>query len=1406
MAKSGQKKAFVEETVQNDLPEKELTLSQRPDYDLASTIQAEAYNTGAFPNSSFWNDLSAISQDIHATRRHGNLMNAQVDLKKREYENEFDAFKYERISKSNNDILLARRKIEFEAELQDLIERTKREGGSVANAVSLFRENYLNNFDDNLRLSGEFSPYAYDNLYRYIDSNTSSALKNAITYDYETIETQNKAVMGTAVSTGLTYLYKGTDSNGQPFTTVETGMDYLSNVIGPNLKYIKESDEEALANDWYNSLVLMRAHKEKDIYEADPLNYPDGYQGFINNIQSLAAQYGEQRMWDFATGDEDNPTKSLAVALTPQTLAALSSMTAKTPGKDKAISKAIAAASDFDNYVDYKAISEGRYSDSEFLKRNSIGELNALVGNYVNPLIYLVAQGEEKAITELNKIGGHYVDVKTLVFILDALRQAKADGKDLASVVLDMQNRFSSALRLAKDYGNRAGSEPMDSLIFHSSNGQTINMNLPSPGEDKLLDAYFDSKGGDPDASRRNYVTKVAQGALNFLEKNSMSDLLLFLNSDFSDGLKDFNAYTRVENITKASQVEEGRVVPDASKYNEASGMLSQLYNVQLANTPGFEAHTLTTEIIKSKTSELANAPLDTRLATYEAMGRIMAEANLQDTFKAGDLEALNKAQQETAQNIAMWSYLSKNDILYQGYGTKVRTYFQNRDNVQTSLKGANNFTEGYIQGVRGDDRNLSSTIDAYLSDYNVPVKDRPFLRYTMMHMACASTAGDKERTKFDASAFDDLLSSLYSKTGVALNSPLLANNNLTAQDVDSMKTNIDKSVVRSYKKLNMPDSITTQFNNDTGKLDILINGQPASMRGEYGRGELAGTGRIPMSYSLTNKPAGMDQGKFERGIEIEAEAGLLMLPIANANSKAEALKYIERYAGADNSEKVMDDVTLMFATAMNKDVQDRWQDARHTNFKNYNFMSSVPAETMRTLSAVRKAERNARRPKDTAVGRIVDKALDKAVNDTGVVGAAFTVPYISWQLYNNADVPLKDIPRNVADALSGTKAGDAATNVSKYALTPGSYTARELAKYENTRIDRDITDNEFNQYVRFLYNEAHSGNKPTTSVATTLLYSAVPPGFKAKPNEQKNLTYFADVVIPEIAKNTGVPKLTVSSRYRADDPGSHHFRGTACDIATNNLSRQEKMAVFAEVLKVANISKIGTSDPDLLSVFGSDSNSKNYNPMVQDLTEYDRTHKFRGKKSNHINHFHVTMKPDAETGLSGKGVSSASDFVRAASSVIRDNVDGKVGYIDNQTATFLPQALPNYQPSDWVKNKMGITPSDTFSNPMLNMVALGTEYCWMKSVFGAGREDLALAAVAGAKFKVIPTSKGTKDTRSLKLPDRSLTGEEVFKLMSSGVFQDTFRFSIDEKDSKYGYVRNVLRSAKKSNIISMAY
>ena len=59
MAKSGQKKAFEEETVRDDLPQKELTLSYRPDIDLSSTIQAEAYNTGAFPNSAFWNDLSS---------------------------------------------------------------------------------------------------------------------------------------------------------------------------------------------------------------------------------------------------------------------------------------------------------------------------------------------------------------------------------------------------------------------------------------------------------------------------------------------------------------------------------------------------------------------------------------------------------------------------------------------------------------------------------------------------------------------------------------------------------------------------------------------------------------------------------------------------------------------------------------------------------------------------------------------------------------------------------------------------------------------------------------------------------------------------------------------------------------------------------------------------------------------------------------------------------------------------------------------------------------------------------------------------------------------------------------------------------------------------------------------------
>ena len=116
----------------------------------------------------------------------------------------------------------------------------------------------------------------------------------------------------------------------------------------------------------------------------------------------------------------------------------------------------------------------------------------------------------------------------------------------------------------------------------------------------------------------------------------------------------------------------------------------------------------------------------------------------------------------------------------------------------------------------------------------------------------------------------------------------------------------------------------------------------------------------------------------------------------------------------------------------------------------------------------------------------------------------------------------------------------------------------------------------------------------------------------KAKPHEQKVLTYFADNQIPTISKQLGF-NLTVTSRYR-NQAGSHHSEGRAADVSMSELSIRNRIRAYEKLLALPNVEKIGTSDSNILSHFAG-------NTKIKDERNYDLQH-----GTNHKNHAHVTL------------------------------------------------------------------------------------------------------------------------------------------------------------------------------------
>lgn len=218
---------------------------------------------------------------------------------------------------------------------------------------------------------------------------------------------------------------------------------------------------------------------------------------------------------------------------------------------------------------------------------------------------------------------------------------------------------------------------------------------------------------------------------------------------------------------------------------------------------------------------------------------------------------------------------------------------------------------------------------------------------------------------------------------------------------------------------------------------------------------------------------------------------------------------------------------------------------------------------------------------------KITDNELQNIINSLGYKGSDGT------RLYKQMERGMREKTGFVRDVMN-----DFAYYQSKH----NGEMPSDAEKYK-------IIQNRLNQKVQERKTQAQQTVSNYSYNASTMRNIAYT---KAKPHEQKVLTYFADNQIPTISKQLGF-KLTVTSRYR-NQAGSHHSEGRAADVSMSELNRDRKIRAVEKLLALPNVQKIGTSDSNILSHFAG-------NTKIKDERNYDLQH-----GTNHKNHVHVTL------------------------------------------------------------------------------------------------------------------------------------------------------------------------------------
>lgn len=124
----------------------------------------------------------------------------------------------------------------------------------------------------------------------------------------------------------------------------------------------------------------------------------------------------------------------------------------------------------------------------------------------------------------------------------------------------------------------------------------------------------------------------------------------------------------------------------------------------------------------------------------------------------------------------------------------------------------------------------------------------------------------------------------------------------------------------------------------------------------------------------------------------------------------------------------------------------------------------------------------------------------------------------------------------------------------------------------------------------------------------------------QAKPHETKEVTYYADKYLPQLGKQLGI-KITVvpGGRFNPRAKGYdsyHNVNGVAqaVDVSMSEHTLSEREKLFKAQLNNPMVRKIGTSDKNLLALYGG-------NSKVEDESRFDAIH-----GTNHKNHMHITL------------------------------------------------------------------------------------------------------------------------------------------------------------------------------------
>lgn len=1361
MAKSGQKKAFQEETVQDTLPREELAVHDIADIDYGSTIQGAYNKSSIFFNPQVWSDMQKISEDIHDTRRKKELYEGQYNIELTNKDIEKYRQEFEETRKRELDADSSNRMMMYTLDRDNRIEDAERNDKSVFETVQLYHEEYLQNLDKQYA-SGEIPLYQYESLRKFATTGYMESAKTAIATDKTRAEARAKYQLGT-----VTNAYSSMLDAGAGTIKIPQALSELSYVMGVTLPNIKDGTELDEVNKAYNSLILSYVtglSRKVGTGEADSLTVEE-FKSQAEELLSQFSYYDWHFVKDIATGD----TVNIPCTVTPETRKAITSLYNQGNNSGQEIT-AVWGGKQWSEMVGLDKIKAGKFDEIEYLSRATISTADEDAGRALGALWACPSKESQEQAANFTK---DYVSfIRPAVLVKEVLTSAVNSGMSLDQAKQEIRKQ----IRIGRGYLNDPNNDLSNiSLIVEGANGVSVDLGIPSEGTNALIDRIYRPRGVDSRNARYNILKNKLDTMEKLLDSSNTSDLLISVNPRYKQAIEGVKQFMAPESGV-VTNTDLGIVAPNKANVPRLAEAIKQANTAQGAIAGTRFVNPQSKDLLTYAANVSKNMDVKSKAAYYKYLGMGMVQAKSVNLFSRFQTDSLTKDQKEVAEQATAWAYIES--LGDEHLSNLVMANMVGGEYPNPNIWTANNLLKDKMaNGKMGV--SFSDQVEQIMNDYHVPAEYRPYMRKAIALAGVSSLKAQEGKVsdaEFDMDIAENIVKTQFSKEGTFKNGPGLGSAGISVEQADSYASGTRDIIGRALKRLGIDSNdLNVRFNADTGKLEITSGGFAYNGIGNDSR--VPGTGVVPFQLDVTNKPADMDEGKYIRTLQIEAATMCMLQVLASPETNAKVLKLCNKYK-VDPKELQQTALSILWSMSR-PDNQTGNKVYRNANYGNMVLSSTVDASIPKIMQELMM---------EVPFGQSDSSRLRTQMGD--VVGPTKVGKFV-------ADMAIAG-KEAVTDVASAGK-----TLVQKNIRYWMGEDYSNVKSRRERRADEIITQDELTHSLNYYYNATQGRKSVGTaqSVNTAMINEGIP--------------------YPSIRQTASDNGWLVTSGYRSPKPGvrTEHDKGLGVDlgaqggfyrhIGSNGLIKLSSMESFINIYNQYKpiVTHIYTSRPELLQNKPEYAAYKKYRAMkAPDGKPLFREVPNKSGWGKHGDHMHMGFKqqvfnPDGSEVF--KGVSK-QEWVQRNATLMTQNC---TGYIRPSSAKQLINQWPTYKPNEWDAKNCGRSLQE-LQSPGMAGVALGQRYLAAQQALGITDPSLVWAALAGAKFRVeIQGVGGIFNKRnqggisySLKQPTELLTLEQVVnfskKMGSAG--SPMYRFYLPDSERKKPYVQKVLQSAKK--------